>query len=128
MIGALCIVNEWLLAKMVFKEMIFNGFEVDDLSYFAMFQCFCRYGYVDEADLMLRTLVERKFDIDVSVYGKFLYALCESVKFREANKLFRKLIKWDSFVGSKEFVMFEGGEKSNISVELCGCCYISDGF
>ncbi|KAL3514283.1 hypothetical protein ACH5RR_027000 [Cinchona calisaya] len=111
LIGALCRVNDGFLAKMVVKEMIFNGFGVDGLSYFVMFQCFCINGDVDEADLILRILVERNFDIDVCIYGNFLYALCKSGKFREADKLFRKLVQRDSLGGSKEVPVLKKGKR-----------------
>lgn len=91
--GALCKVNEGLLAKDIVKEMYEKGMAVDGWTYFLMFQCFCRNGDFDEADLVLRKLIKIGFIIDICTYGSFLHGLCKSGKLREANKLFQKLIK-----------------------------------
>ncbi|KAI3758391.1 hypothetical protein L6452_05952 [Arctium lappa] len=91
--GALCRVNEGLLAKDIVKEMYEKGMAVDGWTYFLMFQCFCRNGDFDEADLALRKLVKSGFIIDICIYGSFLHGLCKSGKLREAYKLFQKLIK-----------------------------------
>ncbi|XP_047335468.1 pentatricopeptide repeat-containing protein At1g12775, mitochondrial-like [Impatiens glandulifera] len=93
LIASLCRINEGLLAKEIIQEMNDNDVKVDDFSYFLTFQCLCRDGYIEEADFILRKLVRTNWQIDISVYGSFLYALCKSGRFREANKLFNKLIK-----------------------------------
>nr|XP_043626643.1 putative pentatricopeptide repeat-containing protein At1g12700, mitochondrial [Erigeron canadensis] len=91
--GALCNVNEGLLAKNVVTKMYDKCMDVDNWTYFSMFRCFCRNGDIFEADLVLRKLVENGFVIDICVYGTFLHGLCKSGKYREANKLFKKLSK-----------------------------------
>ncbi|VFQ58830.1 unnamed protein product [Cuscuta campestris] len=96
LIGALCNVNECGLAEAVCVEMLNRGIPVDDLSYFVIFQCFCRNGAVIEADNILRKLWESNFLFDICIYGNFLHALCKSDKLREAKKLFCKLIKNDN--------------------------------
>nr|GEU89764.1 hypothetical protein [Tanacetum cinerariifolium] len=89
----LCDVNEGFLAKTVVEVMWDKGMVVNDWTYFSMFQCFCRNGVFDEADLVLRRLVKNGFVLDICVYGSFLYGLCKAGKDREANKLFKKLLK-----------------------------------
>ncbi|URE18172.1 Pentatricopeptide repeat-containing protein [Musa troglodytarum] len=57
-------------------------------------QSFCRVGNVFEADLVLRSMVDRwNCELDILIYGNFLYGLCKSGKLREARKLFDKLLK-----------------------------------
>lgn len=90
---ALCNLNEGFLAKKVVEVMYGKGMVVDDWTYFSLFQCFCRNGVFDEADLVLRKLVKNGFVVDVCVYGSFLYGLCKARKDREANKLFKKMLK-----------------------------------
>ncbi|XP_019174103.1 PREDICTED: pentatricopeptide repeat-containing protein At5g61990, mitochondrial-like [Ipomoea nil] len=112
LIGALCRVNEGSLAKELAGEMLDRGIAVDDLSYFVIFQCFCRNGDVDEADLILRKLWKTKFHFDVCIYGSFLHALCKSGKLREANKLFCRLIKRDSSEVSKKAAILKEGRRA----------------
>ncbi|XAR62069.1 hypothetical protein NMG60_11016664 [Bertholletia excelsa] len=101
LIGALCRVKEGLLAKEVVQYVDSKGLEIDDLTYFVMFKFFCRNGDLDEADLILRKLVKRNYQIDICIYGNFISGLCRTGKHREANKLFRKLIETDCCGGSK---------------------------
>nr|GMD93938.1 putative pentatricopeptide repeat-containing protein At1g12700, mitochondrial [Ipomoea batatas] len=112
LIGALCRVNEGSLAKELAGEMLDRGIAVDGLSYFVMFQCFCRNGDVDEADLILRKLGKTKFHFDVCIYGCFLDALCKSGKLREANKLFCRLVKRDSLEVSKKAAILKEGRRA----------------
>ncbi|XP_008777992.2 putative pentatricopeptide repeat-containing protein At1g12700, mitochondrial [Phoenix dactylifera] len=98
LIGAMCEGNNPNpgLARNVLREMEEKGFEADELTYFALFQSFCRTGDVLEADSVLRTLVDRwDHELDISVYGNFFYSLCKSGRLREARKLFDKLAKKD---------------------------------
>ncbi|CAL9773192.1 unnamed protein product [Musa acuminata subsp. burmannicoides] len=82
------------LARAVLREMEEKGFEADELTYFAIFRSFCRVGNVFEADLVLRSMVDRwNCKLDILIYGNFLYGLCKSGKLREARKLFDKLLK-----------------------------------
>ncbi|XP_057975108.1 pentatricopeptide repeat-containing protein At5g61990, mitochondrial-like [Malania oleifera] len=108
LIGALCRVNEGLLARGVLIEMNGKGFEADDLTYLVMFQCFCRNEDLSEADLILRRMVRRKCHLDICVYGSFIHGLCKSGKFREADKLFCKLTKRESFNGLGQGLLKEG--------------------
>lgn len=94
LIGAMCRINDpdHHLGRIVLHEMARRGMEVDDLSYFAVFQSFCRIGNVVEADSVLRDWRNRReFELDASIYDSFFYGLCKSEKFREADKLFDKL-------------------------------------
>ncbi|KMT20573.1 hypothetical protein BVRB_1g005550 [Beta vulgaris subsp. vulgaris] len=108
LIGVLCRYDEGLMAKSVVHEMYYRGFRVDDVTYIVVFQCFCRNGDLDGADWVLRKLINGGFDVDVCIYGSFMYGLCEVGKFREASKLFDKLIKRDCFSGSKAGLLKEG--------------------
>lgn len=93
-VGAMCRIKDpdRQLGRIVLNEMAGRGMEADDLSYFAVFQSFCRVGNVLEADSVLRDWKNRReFELDVSIYGNFFYGLCKSKKFREARKLFDKL-------------------------------------
>ncbi|XP_035844091.1 pentatricopeptide repeat-containing protein At5g41170, mitochondrial-like [Helianthus annuus] len=69
--AALCSLNEGFLAKNVVNEMYDKGM----------------------ADLALRKLVKNGFVVDICVYGSWIHGLCKSGKYREADKLFRKLLK-----------------------------------
>lgn len=98
LIGAMCEGNNPNpgLARNVLRDMEEKGFEADELTYFALFQSFCRTGKVSEADSVLWSLVDRwNHESDMSVYGNFFYGLCKSGRFREARKLFDKLAKKD---------------------------------
>ncbi|KAL8231967.1 hypothetical protein R6Q57_001745 [Mikania cordata] len=108
--AALCNANEGYLARKTVNQMLDKGMAVDNWTYFLMFQCYCRNGALEEADLVLRKLVKNGFVIDICIYGTFLHGLCKSGKYREANKLFEKLIKQDSMKGFREqkLVLKEG--------------------
>ena len=98
LVGAMCRINDpnRPLGRVVLNEMEERGMEPDDLTYFAVFQSFCMIGNVLEADSVLRDWSRRRvFELDVSIYGSFLYGLCKSGKFREARKLFDKLTARD---------------------------------
>ncbi|KAA8528371.1 hypothetical protein F0562_035726 [Nyssa sinensis] len=121
LIGALCRVNEGLLAKEIAREMYYKGLKVDDLTYFVMFQCFCKNGDLDEADLILRKLVRRRYHIDICcIHGSFTYALCKSGKLREANKLFHKLIKRDCSGGSTNVKFLKEGRRAIFQLNCDG--------
>ncbi|WOL09264.1 pentatricopeptide repeat-containing protein [Canna indica] len=88
------------LARTVLREMEEKGFEADELTYFALFQSFCRVGNVPKADSVLRIMVDRwNCELDILIYGNFLHALCKSHKLREARKLFDKMMKKDQNTG-----------------------------
>ncbi|KAJ0962339.1 hypothetical protein J5N97_030167 [Dioscorea zingiberensis] len=98
LIGSICGRSQQnpILAQEVLKEMDEKGFEVDSSTYFTVFQSFCRIGDVCEADSVLPRLIAKgDYELDVSIYGNFLYGLCKSGKHKEARKLFDKLLKRD---------------------------------
>lgn len=119
LIGALCRVNEGLLAKEIVRQVYDKGLNVDNFTYFVMFQCFCRNGDLDEADLILRKLVQGNYYIDICIYGNFIYVPCKTSKFREANKLFCELVKSDCFGGSK-FEFFKEGKRAIFQLNCSG--------
>ncbi|KAF5821922.1 putative tetratricopeptide-like helical domain superfamily [Helianthus annuus] len=87
--ATLCSLNEGFLAKNVVNEMYDKGMV---------------------ADLALRKLVKNGFVVDICVYGSWIDGLCKSGKYREADKLFRKLLKWGSVkkFGEEKKVLKEG--------------------
>lgn len=96
LIGALCgrRCPNPSLAITVLREMEEKGFEADELTYFALFRSLCRVGNVSEADSVLRIMTQRwNCELDLLIYGNFVYALCKSDKLREARKLFDKMTK-----------------------------------
>ncbi|KAL2893085.1 hypothetical protein RDABS01_008994 [Bienertia sinuspersici] len=108
LIGVLCRYNEGSIAKSMLHEMYCRGFKIDVITYIVIFQCLCRNGDLDSADYVLRKMVKDGFDVDVCIYGSFMYGLCKLAKFREANKLFNKLMNRDCFSGSKAELLKEG--------------------
>lgn len=75
LIGALCRVNEGLLAKEIVRQVYDKGLNVDNFTYFVMFQCFCRNGDLDEADLILRKLVQGNYHNDMYIWEFHICAL-----------------------------------------------------
>lgn len=94
LIGALCLKKNPNpgLAREVLRGMVERALEVDDLSYYPVFQSFCRIGDIYGADSVLRDMAGmRGCGLDLLVYENFLVCLCKAGKFKEARKLFDKM-------------------------------------
>ncbi|KAK8942963.1 hypothetical protein KSP39_PZI008851 [Platanthera zijinensis] len=96
LIGALCLKKNPNpnFSREVLMEMVERAFEVDDFCYYTVFRSFCRIGDVSGADSVLRSMIQRRnYELDLFVYEDFLHCLCKAGKFREARKLFDRMLK-----------------------------------
>lgn len=111
LIGVLCRYNEGSMAKLLLHEMYCRGFNIDDVTYIVIFQCLCRNGDLNAADWELRKMITAGFDVDMCIYESFMHGLCKNGKFKEAKKLFDKLMKRDCFTGSSKPEFLKKGRR-----------------